>query len=102
MKTENFRLDTIFNGGFCAKFSSSNVGEGTCDNFAVEVNMDPATWELQKFTSSLAKIGEDATKGALLWLCTCHTSMPIVGFVHVPRESRGLCMLRSYFLLSCR
>jgi hypothetical protein len=63
MKTEALKIDSNFNGGFCVSFNSVNRGTTTCNNFAVEVNMNPATYKLQKHTTSLRKIIEDIPKG---------------------------------------
>lgn len=63
MKTRNFSIDTIFNGGFCASFNSVNEGRSTCNDFTVEVNLDPAMFTLQKHTTSLRKKMENGSKG---------------------------------------
>lgn len=63
MKTRNFSIDTIFNGGFCASFNSVNEGRSTCNDFTVEVNLDPNMFTLQKHTTSLRKKSENSSKG---------------------------------------
>eukprot|EP00892_Ulva_mutabilis_P011299 jgi/Ulvmu1/8541/UM044_0075.1 len=64
MKTRNLSVDTVFNGGFCASFTSVNEGSSDCSNFAVELNMNPSIYTLQKHTSSLRKISENKGIGA--------------------------------------
>lgn len=68
MKTRNLSVDTIFNGGFCATFTSKNEGRSTCRDFAVELNLNPNTFTLQKHTTSLRKISENKGKG----MHSCH------------------------------
>lgn len=63
MKTRDFSIDTIFNGGFCASFTSVNEGSSTCNDFTVEVNLNPAVFKLQKYTTSLRKKSENSQKG---------------------------------------
>lgn len=67
MKTRNLSVDTIFNGGFCATFTSKNEGRSTCRDFAVELNLNPNTFTLQKHTTSLRKISENKGKGHYLF-----------------------------------
>jgi hypothetical protein len=50
MKTVGLTIYKIFNGGFCAKFTSKNTSVKPCTNFVVEVNMNPGVWRLQKQT----------------------------------------------------
>ena len=64
MQTTDFDISTIFNGGFCANIESSNCGDEACDDFAVEVAMDPAIWSLQKHTSALRQISKKDDIGA--------------------------------------
>jgi hypothetical protein len=88
MRTTDIKIDTIFNGGFCVKFKSVNAGSATCDNFAVEVNMNPDIYKLQKHTTSLRKISENPKKGAYLpspqhtCLCDCMEAPQCCGSQH--------------------
>lgn len=78
MKTENFSIDTVFNGGFCASFKSVNRGKSTCKDFTVEVNMNPSILELQKHTTSLRKKSENRSKGAALLPACEHVLRSVV------------------------
>lgn len=64
MKTEGFKIDSRFNGGFCASFFSVNKSKKTCKNFAVEVSMDPGLWSVSKQTPSLRMVKSDKKAGA--------------------------------------
>lgn len=89
MKTRNFSIDTIFNGGFCASFNSVNEGRSTCNDFTVEVNLDPNMFTLQKHTTSLRKKSENSSKG-----------VPAVVEVWWKSGVPTSCLLQTYFAFS--